>query len=47
MADSLGWSSERRDDEIERTLTTLRDAHGVEVASQHVPVAAPATAAAE
>jgi len=44
MADSLGWSTERRDDEIERTLVTLRDAHGVEVASQHVPASTTATA---
>ena len=42
MAGSLGWTTEQRDDEIEQTLTTLRDSHGVEVASQHVPAATPA-----
>jgi glycerol-3-phosphate dehydrogenase len=44
MARSLGWTTEQRDDEIEQTLTTLRDSHGVEVHSQHVPAATPAAA---
>lgn len=40
---SLGWSDEERDAEIENTIEILATFHGVEVGSQHVPAAAPAS----
>lgn len=45
LAETLDWSDEQRDDEIEHTLEVLRTSHGVEVGSQHVPTAGEAVAA--
>lgn len=43
---ALGWTSDERDAEVESTIEVLRTAHGVEVASQHVPASSPVTASA-
>ncbi|MBA8811947.1 glycerol-3-phosphate dehydrogenase [Frigoribacterium faeni] len=45
LAETLGWDADRHEAEIEATLEVLRTAHGVEVASQHVPSATGSSAA--